>query len=61
MRFNFDDPSGFDTRRRELFMLPVREYLQQDYVITACAQTGKQTAIAWVPSENFADAPHPLP
>jgi len=42
-------------------MLPVREYLQQDYVITACAQTGKQTAIAWVPSENFADAPHPLP
>jgi hypothetical protein len=39
--YPIDDPAGLDTRRRELFMLPVREYLQQDYMIKACAQIGK--------------------
>jgi hypothetical protein len=36
-----DDPSGLDMRRQELFMPPIREYLQMDYLIKACAQIGK--------------------
>jgi hypothetical protein len=30
-----------DARRKELFMPPVREYLQMDYLVKFCAQQGK--------------------
>ncbi|HTT63519.1 MAG TPA: DUF6624 domain-containing protein [Bryobacteraceae bacterium] len=36
-----DDPEGLDTRRKALYMLPVREYLQLDYLIKSCAPAGK--------------------
>jgi hypothetical protein len=36
-----DDLAGLDARRKELFMPPVREYLQMDYLVKACAQQGK--------------------
>ena len=36
-----DDRAGLDTRRTELFMLPIREYLGMDYLIKFCAETGK--------------------
>ena len=36
-----DDRSGLDVRRKELFMPPVREYLQMEYLIKSCAQTDK--------------------
>jgi hypothetical protein len=36
-----DDPAGLDTRRKELFMQPIRDYLQMDYLAKSCAQTGK--------------------
>lgn len=36
-----DDRAGLDMRRKELFMLPVREYLQLDYLVKSCTQTGK--------------------
>ena len=35
-----DDRAGLDMGRRELFMLPVREYLQLDYLVKSCTQTG---------------------
>jgi uncharacterized protein DUF6624 len=36
-----EDPAGLDLRRKELFMPPVRDYLQTDYLMKYCAQTGK--------------------
>ncbi len=36
-----DDPSGLDARRKELFLMPVGEYLQTDYMVKSCAQAGK--------------------
>jgi hypothetical protein len=36
-----DDRSGVDARRKQLLMPLVHEYLQMDYLIKACAQTGK--------------------
>ncbi len=36
-----DDPSGLEERRKELYMLPVREYLQTDYIAKFCGQAGK--------------------
>lgn len=36
-----DDPAGLDTRRKELFMLPIRDYLQMDFLVKFCAQSGK--------------------
>lgn len=36
-----DDLAGLDARRKELFMPPVREYLQMDYLVKFCAQQGK--------------------
>jgi hypothetical protein len=35
-----DDPSGLDARRKALFLMPVREYLQLDYIVKSCAQLG---------------------
>jgi hypothetical protein len=35
-----DDRAHLDLRRKELFMLPVRAYLQLDYLVKSCAQTG---------------------
>ena len=32
-----DDPAGLDARRKELFMLPVQEYLKMDYIVKFCA------------------------
>jgi hypothetical protein len=39
--FPVDDPAGLELRRQELFMPSVRDYLQTDYLIKSCAQTGK--------------------
>jgi hypothetical protein len=36
-----DDLAGLDARRKELFMPPIREYLQMDYLVKFCAQQGK--------------------
>jgi uncharacterized protein DUF6624 len=36
-----DDPPGLDARRKELFMLPVREYLKSDYPVKVCADAKK--------------------
>jgi len=36
-----DDPAGLDARRKELFMLPIREYLKSDYLSKVCAKAGK--------------------
>lgn len=36
-----DDPAGLDARRKELFMLPMREYLKSDYFAKLCAKAGK--------------------
>lgn len=36
-----DDPAGLDTRRKELFMLPIGEYLKIDYLAKVCAQAAK--------------------
>jgi len=33
-----DDPSGLDARRKELFLMPIGEYLQMDYMVKSCAQ-----------------------
>lgn len=41
MLYAVDDRSGLDARRKQLLMPPVQEYLQMDYLIKACAQTGK--------------------
>jgi uncharacterized protein DUF6624 len=35
------DRAGLDARRKELFMLPVREYLRNDYLVKLCAEVGK--------------------
>ena len=35
-----DDPSGLDARRKELFLMPIRDYLQADYILKLCAQAG---------------------
>ncbi len=37
-----DDPAGLNDRRKKLFMLPIREYLKNDYLAKMCAQGGKQ-------------------
>jgi hypothetical protein len=36
-----DDPTGLDTRRKDLFMLPIGEYLKSDYLAKVCAQARK--------------------
>jgi hypothetical protein len=36
-----EDPGGLDARRKELFMMPIHEYLNNDYLIKACARAGK--------------------
>lgn len=36
-----DDPAGLDARRKELFMMPIREYMKMDYLVKACAKMGK--------------------
>jgi hypothetical protein len=36
-----DDPAGLDARRKELYLMPVRDYLQMDYIVKSCAQAGK--------------------
>ena len=36
-----EDPAGLDKRRAELFMPPIREYLQLDPLVKSCAQAGK--------------------
>jgi hypothetical protein len=36
-----DDPAGLDARRKELYLMPVGEYLQTDYIVKSCAQAGK--------------------
>lgn len=36
--YRVDDPAGLDARRKELFMLPVLEYLRMDYLVKLCAQ-----------------------
>lgn len=36
-----DHPAGLDARRKELFMLPIREYLKIDFLAKACAKPGK--------------------
>lgn len=36
-----DDLTGLDARRKELFLPPVREYLQMEYLVKFCAQAGK--------------------
>ena len=39
--YSVDDPTGLDKRRAELFMPPIREYLQIDSLVKLCAQVGK--------------------
>ncbi len=36
-----DDPTGLDTRRKELFMMPIGDYLRMDYMVKFCAQATK--------------------
>jgi hypothetical protein len=36
-----DDPAGLDARRKELFMMPIGDYLKLDYLTKFCAQAGK--------------------
>jgi hypothetical protein len=36
-----DDPAGLEQRRKELFMMPVAEYLKVDYLVKNCAASGK--------------------
>ena len=36
-----EDPDGLEARRKELFLLPVEEYLKNDYLMKVCAQAGK--------------------
>src|SRR5947207_392201 len=36
--YSVDDPTGLDKRRAELFMPPIREYLQIDSLVKLCAQ-----------------------
>jgi hypothetical protein len=36
-----DDLSGLDARRKELFLMPVREYMQLDYMVKSCALAGR--------------------
>ncbi len=36
-----DDPAGLDARRKELFMLPVRDYLKSDYFDKLCRKGAK--------------------
>ena len=36
-----DDREGLDRRRKELFMMPIKEYLENDYLVKFCAQSGK--------------------
>lgn len=33
-----DDSAGLEARRKELFLMPIRDYLQMDYMLKACAQ-----------------------
>ena len=39
--FPVDDPAGLDTRRKELFLQPIAEYLKVDYIVQSCAHRGK--------------------
>ena len=32
-----DDPSGLDARRKELFLPPIADYLEMDYLVKSCA------------------------
>ncbi len=36
--YTVDDPAGLEARRKELFLMPIRDYLQQDLMIKFCAQ-----------------------
>jgi hypothetical protein len=36
-----DDPSGLDARRKALFLMPIDEYLQMDYLLKSCALANK--------------------
>jgi hypothetical protein len=33
-----EDPDGLDQRRKELFMMPIAEYLKLDYIVKSCAK-----------------------
>jgi len=39
--YQVEDRSGLNARRMELFMAPVEEYLEVDYLVRFCAQSGK--------------------
>jgi hypothetical protein len=39
--YRVEDPAGLDARRKELLMMPVREYLKLDYLVNSCEQAGK--------------------
>ena len=41
MLYAVDDLAGLDARRKQLFMPPIGEYLQTDYMVKFCAQQGK--------------------
>jgi hypothetical protein len=32
-----DDPAGLAQRRKELFMMPIEDYLKMDYLVKFCA------------------------
>lgn len=36
-----DDPAGLDGRRKELFMLPISDYLRTDYLVKLCGKQAK--------------------
>lgn len=40
--YEVDDRAGLDERRKELFLQPVGEYLNMDYLVQFCVQAGKQ-------------------
>ena len=39
-----DDPPNLDARRAELSLPPIAEYLQNEYLVKACAQAAKRSA-----------------
>jgi hypothetical protein len=36
--YTVEDPAGLDARRKELFMMPIGEYLSNEYLLKSCAE-----------------------
>jgi hypothetical protein len=39
--YTVDDPAGLDARRAGLFMMPIADYLRNEYLVRFCAQAAK--------------------